>query len=495
MSLPPWDQLTFTFGWEPWVHTMRQCSSLSVEFSTDLAPGFVANPAPAPPYTVIVYAGGYRPLTMAVGNIGQNGTFDWVVNLPLGPKYILAMKDSAGYNGGSSLLWTMTTGNGSCALDPSPITPSSLSFTRTGSAQCGEINYLMHNGTSPYQIEIIPEIHQRRTLYFATNQFGFVMDLPTGLNVYVAITDAAGNSGVDELMTIGTSSDNSCLKAAGTVSVGRVSTMYTGSGISMPSATPTMTGQGGTGSTGRPHNGNDGSTGVTKNAPIIAGIVAGIVAVAFFIFVLICLHHRRKRRALSQPTNMIQQQVNLAHNPYTHFVPPVVQYPSTIIPQIQTPEPRIYAPSAQYATNMFMPMPDDAYIQHLANLPTHVPRPHSYHTGQTPLLDGTPSVDQSRFSQGTFPGSGGLLTASRMSSETGTTDDKQRTASTPPSLPPGALAPLSTLGPSEQQWVPQTPGTPPIRPSLVGSPRSETLTTLPPYGPAEGKPQSPAPEK
>ncbi|CAE6477158.1 unnamed protein product [Rhizoctonia solani] len=166
------------------------------------------------------------------------------------------MKDSAGYNGGSSLLWTMSAGSGGCALDPSPITPSTLSFTRTGSAQCGEINYVMNNGTSPYQIEIIPEIHQRRTLYFATNKFGFIMDLPTGLNVYIAITDAAGNSGVDELMTIGTSNDNSCLKAAGTVSVGRVSTMYTGSGVSMPTAaitsTSSKTDQGTISSTGTP---------------------------------------------------------------------------------------------------------------------------------------------------------------------------------------------------------------------------------------------------
>ncbi|CAE7058212.1 unnamed protein product [Rhizoctonia solani] len=181
------------------------------------------------------------------------------------------MRDSAGYNGGSSLLWTMSTGSGSCPLDPSPLAPSSLSFTRTGSAQCGQINYVMNNGTSPYQIELIPEIHQRKTLYFATNKFGFIMDLPTGLNVYtqVAITDADGNSGVDQLMTVGTSSDNSCLKAAETVTVGRMSTMYTGSGVSMPSATPTsflasLTSDRGTvASTGGPERDNE-PTGISK---------------------------------------------------------------------------------------------------------------------------------------------------------------------------------------------------------------------------------------
>ncbi|CAE7058193.1 unnamed protein product [Rhizoctonia solani] len=530
MSLPPWDQLTFTFGWEPWVHTMRQCSTLNVEFSTDIAPGFVANPAPAPPYTVVIYAGGYRPLIMAVGNIGTNGTFEWVVNLPLGPQYILAMRDSAGYNGGSSLLWTMSTGSGSCALNPSPLIPSSLSFTRTGSAQCGQINYVMNNGTSPYQIEIIPEIHQRRTIYFATNKFGFIMDLPTGLNVYIAITDADGNSGVDQLMTVGTSSDNSCLKAAGTVSVGRISTMYTGSGISMPSATPTsflasLTSDRGTASTGGPQRDND-PAGISKNAPIVAGVVAGIVAIAFMIFMIICIQHRRKRRLAAQSppsAGMVQQQVNLSHNPYsphnpnnphnphnphspyhphnpqTYFTHPSTQYPSTSIPQIQTPGPSLYAPSPlPYAPNQFMPMvPNDACTHQFADTTTHVPRSQSYQTGQTPLFNGDQPPSQyptSRYSQGTFPSSGNALSVSRMSSETGTSDEKKRVS---PSLPPGALAPLSNLGQPEQPWMPQTPGTPPdgTARALLGSPRSEALTMLPPYGPAEGKPHSPAPTR
>ncbi|CAE6527078.1 unnamed protein product [Rhizoctonia solani] len=500
MSLPLWDQLTFTFGWEPWVQTMRQCTALAIEFSTDVAPGVVANPAPAAPYTVIIYAGGYRPLTMAAGNIGVNGTFHWVVNLPVGPQYILGMKDSAGYNGGSSLLWTMSTGNGSCPLDPSPITPSSLSFTRTGSAQCGEINYVMHNGKSPYQIEIIPEIHQSKTLYFATNKFGFIMDLPTGLKVYIAIRDADGNSGVDELMTVGSSNDNSCLKAAGTVSVGMASTMYTGSGVSMPSATPTSflasttTNPGSIASTGLPQSDSDEPTGIKKNVPIIAGVVTGAVAIAFIIFLLFCIHRRRKRRIASQAqsASMIQQHVNLPQNPPTYFGPPVTQYPSLAVPQIQTPEPHMYAP-APYAVNHghFAPTPpSDAYNPYFANMPTHTPRPRSYHTGHTPLLDGSPSNQSPHtlhFSQGTPSGSGDApTTTSRPSTGTGT----------PPGLPHGALAPLSNLGQSGPQWVLQAPGTPPVR-SLFGSPRSETLTltTLPPYGPAGEKPQSPALEE
>ncbi|CAE6522367.1 unnamed protein product [Rhizoctonia solani] len=505
MSLPPWDQLTFTFRWEPWVHTIRQCSTLKVEFSTDLGPGFVANPTPAPPYTVIVLAGGYRPLIMAVGNIGQNGTFEWVVNLPLGPQYILAMKDSAGYSGGSSLLWTMTTGNDGCPLDPSPITPSTLSFTRIGSAQCGEINYVINNGTSPYRVEIIPEIRQRRTLYFSTNKFGFIMDLPTGLNVYIAITDAAGNSGVDQLMTVGTSSDNSCLKAAGTVSVGRVSTMYTGSGVSMPTATKvsTITDYGMIPS-GNPPGSNNKSTGGTNTVPIVAGIVAVVAAISFIILILSCIYRRRRGRVASQPqppAGIMQQQVNLPQYPHTHYTTPILQYSSITAPQIQTLDPHMYAP-APYPGNHFTPMPPDgAYTQDFANLTTHIPRPRSYQTGQSVLLDGKSSPDQSpytfRYSQGSFPGSGNSAGGVRLSPDTAITgaqfDNNGRTMS--PSLPPGALpSPSSALGPSEQ-WVPQPPGTPgnsSIYPPL-GSPRSESATVPPYYEPLDEKPQAQQP--
>ncbi|KAL5636521.1 hypothetical protein ACGC1H_000468 [Rhizoctonia solani] len=287
----------------------------------------------------------------------------------------------------------------------------------------------------------------------------------------------------------------------------------------MPSASPTstLTNTINGGATGRPLSENK-PTGITKNAPIIAGVVAGIVGVAFIIFLAICIYHRRKRRAASQaqPTGMIQQQVNLPQNPYTYFGPPVTQYPSVAqypsitqypsvtqpsvaqypslaVPQIQTPEPQMYAP-VPYSTNQFMPVPSSAYT-HLSAIPTHAPHTQSYQSGQTLLLDGTPSPDlsphTSRFSQGTLSGSGGLPAASGLS-HSGSSEDRQRVAS--PSLPPGALPPHPNLGLTEQAWASQTPGNPLVRP-FVGSPRSETASTLPPYGPSEGKSHSPGPKK
>lgn len=91
------------------------------------------------------------------------------------------------------------------------------------STQCGQENIVVNNGTSPFQVEIIPENvsfllafwrevkqviitiiswqHQQKTLYFATNEFvrhaniqrclslirymqGFILDLPAGSNYF-----------------------------------------------------------------------------------------------------------------------------------------------------------------------------------------------------------------------------------------------------------------------------------------------------------------------
>lgn len=55
--------------------------------------------------------------------------------------------------------------------------------------------------------------------------------------ILVAVTDADGNSGVDGLLTVGSSSDNSCLNVAATVSVGMATSVYSGSGVLLPSST------------------------------------------------------------------------------------------------------------------------------------------------------------------------------------------------------------------------------------------------------------------
>ncbi|CAE6528004.1 unnamed protein product [Rhizoctonia solani] len=475
-NLPPWDQQTFSFGWTPYVHTMQQCSNLKILFDTDLgSPALHANPPPAPPYTVIVYTSGYQPLTLAVGNIGKKGTYSWIVNLPLGPMYMLAMKDSAGYTGGSAL-------------------------TLITDSQCGNVDYVVNNGTSPFQVEIIPEVRQQKTLHFETNRFGFVLDLPAGLSFFVAITDANGNSAVDGILIVGTSNDNTCLNAAATVSVGVATSIYTGSGSVLPMTTSTTSGYSSTTSqqsstTDRPHISN-GSKATSAKVPIIVSVVAG-VTVIFVLSILYCIYRRQRRRATSRPVGKIQQyQYDTSPNdPHAYRDTLSYQYPSTAVPEIQTPEPHLYAAKYHIPRHLF----EDAYINqtNLSNA-TSVSRPQSFKPRQTILSGHNSSPDQSpyttRFSQNTGLAStslGGVV--ARQSLDAATTemrheDKKQRVSS--PGLPPGAMPPASP-GPHEQSWDLKAPGTPGSSnvhsvPRRSPPPRSGASTALPPYESTEG---------
>ncbi|KDN38161.1 hypothetical protein RSAG8_09664, partial [Rhizoctonia solani AG-8 WAC10335] len=389
-NLPPWDQQTFSFGWTPYVHTMQQCSRLKISFDTDVG-SFHPNPHPAPPYTVIVYTGGYQPLTLAVGNVEQEGTYSWVVNLPLGPMYMPSMKDSAGHTGGVSLRWSMTPGTG-CTLDP------------------------------------------------------------------IAITDVNGNSAVDGIMTVGTSNDNTCLNAAATVSVGMATSMYSGSGVILPTTASTADVPSATRSSD-----NESTATTSAKTPIIVGVVAGVVAVLFVLSILYRIYRRQRRRDTSRPVDEIQQYQYDALSNILHARRGLLsyQYPAAVVPEIQTPEPRLY--DARYPTPRHES--DDAYINqaNFSNITTCVPQPQSFQIGQAILLSHNPSPGQSphttRFSPSTgmaSPSLGGL--AGRQPLNTATSgmqyeDEKQRVA--PPGLPPGAMP-----GPHEQPWVPKTPGSP-----------------------------------
>ncbi|KAG8712191.1 hypothetical protein FRC08_014922 [Ceratobasidium sp. 394] len=503
MSLPPWDQQTFSFGWEPYVHTIKQCSKLNIQFSNDLGlPSLHANPPPAPPYTVIVYQGGFAPLNLAVGNMGQTGTYPWVVNLPLGPSYMLAMKDSAGYTGGVSLLWTMTAGTG-CTLTPSPMPPSKLNFTRTGNSQCGNVNIEVYNGTSPYQVEIIPEVRQQKTLHFATNEFGFVLDLPAGLNFFLAITDADGNSAVDGTLSVGTSSDNSCLNAAATMTVGMFTSVFSGSGVVMPSSSAispsTATSQASSttsAGTGGQQSSNSTTGSGSSIGGIVGGVVSGVVAIAALALFLCWFLRRRRRR--ERDAMAANRQRGEGPKPETGYanpnmpgysIPYNTQYPYAAVPQIQEHDPR---DNANVVQPFMMPAAGatrqsyDSYshppVKHSA-ITVHAPaaRPLSDQSVQSITYYGAQSSDQyspasNRFSQTTGTTAPILMsndtrnsTENRSAGLPWNPDRKERVAS--PQLPPGAMPPSSPTGSSIHPWSK----------TMSPPPRSLTGTALPPY--------------
>ncbi|KAG9084589.1 hypothetical protein FS749_005113 [Ceratobasidium sp. UAMH 11750] len=487
MSLPPWDQQTFSFGWDSDKTAIPQCSTLDINFSNDLIT--IPNPPAAPPYTVNIYRGGYAPFTLEVGNTGESpistrvaslaeasseqgprGTYPWVVNLPANATFIVTMDDSAGYTGGTSPRCTIVPGNSNCLQTSEPMRPTSLNFTRTGNSQCGNVNIAVYNGASPFQVEIIPAFRQPKTLHFATNEFGFVLDLPSASAYALAITDAEGNSAVDGILTVGSSSDNSCLNVATTVTVGMFTSMYSGSGVVMPSST--FTGPGTSTSTSATTN-----VGATRqqalDCAIIGVAVGGAALIAAFLLLVCCIfrHHRRENEeaaeANQQQAEGLKPEMNHANPGYTTYAP---QYTYSGIPEIQdsntsyTSEP--FTPSGAVATGQS----HDSHINlppfQYAGITTHSPQ------ARPPIQLGSyysvPSADQQprRLSQdtgATTPIIGGQNSAgSSSASPPWSVDRKERVAS--PST-------ASRSGSRAYSWG--MTASPP--------PRSFTGTVLPPY--------------
>ncbi|KAG9128220.1 hypothetical protein FRC07_002838 [Ceratobasidium sp. 392] len=109
-----------------------------------------------------------------------------------------------------------------------------------------------------------------------------VLDIGTGVNYFLAVYDSAGHSSVQGMYTIASSSDNSCLGAATTVSSGMISTLYPG-GTSAAGASATA------------------SSGAGSPRKLASGAVIGIavaipVAVIILALLLLWLCYRRKRR-------------------------------------------------------------------------------------------------------------------------------------------------------------------------------------------------------
>ncbi|KAF8605465.1 hypothetical protein BDV93DRAFT_605407 [Ceratobasidium sp. AG-I] len=498
MSLPPWDQQTFSFGWEPYVHTIQQCSRLNIAFSNDLGSAPRANPPPAPPYTVIVYRGGSSPLTLAVGNMGQQGSYPWVVNLAMGPMYMLAMKDSAGYTGGIAEVGDDYRQRMLAISRPD----DTLVFGLYKNWKCGQVNIVVNNGTSPFQVEIIPEVRQQKTLHFATNEFGFVLDLPAGLYFFVAITDADGNSGVDGLLTVGSSSDNSCLNAAATVSVGMATSVYSGSGILLPSSTlaissssatdqPTTTSVSGDGA----QQSSTSTGGNSSNVPIIAGVVAGVVTLAA-VTLLICwlLRRRRTQRAMVEPVDD-RPKPDMGHiQPYGYVVPHSnTQYPREGVPEIHSGDLR--TGMSGYPGGRLSSFDEPRRQSHEAfshqfqqDITVHAPQPQSYPSGQSILLNSPPSSDQqspasNRFSQSTGMSAPPNGKGGRVSSEASSSRDRKERVGSP--LPPGAMAPAARntttpIGSSSIIEPPSSPGSERWF-SGPGSPMTRSETVPPPY--------------
>ncbi|KAG8780349.1 hypothetical protein FRC12_023149 [Ceratobasidium sp. 428] len=288
-TLPPWDLLGFTFGTEPEVlSAVGQCSNVTVDYYNTADNGKIANPPPTAPHNIVVYAAGSQVLNVPLNNSATSGQFKWRMNLPAGQSYGVSMKDSKGYSGGIiTPMLKVVPGPASCNA-VNPLKPSSLDVTILGNSQCGQTIVDVKNGTAPYTIEFVPaDNRQQKTIHFASSPFNVVLDMSTGVEYFLAVYDSAGHSSVQGAYTIASSSDNSCLGAATTVSAGMFSTLYPG-GTSAASAASATASSGA------------GSHKLASGAVIGIAVAIPVAAIILALLILwLCYRRKRRQRRLN----------------------------------------------------------------------------------------------------------------------------------------------------------------------------------------------------
>ncbi|KZS99149.1 hypothetical protein SISNIDRAFT_462029 [Sistotremastrum niveocremeum HHB9708] len=276
MALPPapWDNQIFNFGWNPYSLELVACDHVAFAWGDN----FNASPNSTGPYTLTVYSGFAQPLSF---NVGTGNSVSWLANIPPGNSYMFGMTDAHGFSGGISQIVQLDSPLNACDIEQ--FQPNTLEYELLSptSSQCGLLQLLVKNGAPPYQLQVIVENHQPKTLNFTSE-----------LLIYaVALTDSTGKSSMEGLNTVVPSSNSSCINAAATATVGYA-----------PQATYSLP-LSATNTAGTKH----------KNAGAIAGGVVGGVAFVFLIFLLVFfLFPRIKQRLqLDQPRRQGVRELDL----------------------------------------------------------------------------------------------------------------------------------------------------------------------------------------
>ncbi|CAE7146263.1 unnamed protein product [Rhizoctonia solani] len=270
-NLPPWDLLSFTFGWGSNITTtISQCDSVTLDY-VGTVNGRMVNPPPTPPYAIVLYSGEFEPLTISVNNSAATGNTQWLVNLPVGPTFAVAMKDSRGYSGGVLNPAVKMVPGAGCDLT-SPLKASSLNISVNDiSTQCQDIYVAVNNGTPPYTLEVISLGGQTpKTTHFALSPLRFTLDLNTTTEYWC----------VKGSYKVGFSSDKSCLGAATTVTAGKFTTMYPGG-----TALPTL------GNPGGPEAGSSAGLKSVNIAVFMAVLVPFLSVACALVLLWLCFRH------------------------------------------------------------------------------------------------------------------------------------------------------------------------------------------------------------
>ncbi|CAE6474128.1 unnamed protein product [Rhizoctonia solani] len=286
-NLPPWDLLSFRFGWDLNITTtIPQCSTVTFDYQ-GTTNGRVVNPSPTPPYNLIMYSDGFEPWTISMNNSATNGQTQWLANLPAGPTFAVSMEDSRGYSGGVLYKAVEMAPGVGCDL-ASPLRASSLDISIDGSRWiflCRETLVTVSNGSPPYMLKFISLDHQTpKTMRFALSPFRFRLDASAGVEYWMAVYDSRGGSGVKGPYQVESSLDGSCLGLATTVTAGKFSTIYPGG-----TARPDETG-------GGPESENVlNGFWVSANTAAIMAVLIPLVTIAFASVLLrLCFKHSHR---------------------------------------------------------------------------------------------------------------------------------------------------------------------------------------------------------
>ncbi|KAH7320427.1 hypothetical protein B0J17DRAFT_773080 [Rhizoctonia solani] len=174
-NFPPWDLLSFTFGSDPNITTtISQCSTVTLGYQ-GVVGGRVVNPSPTPPYSLVFYSDEFEPWSISMNNSGI----------------------ISGYQRRRQQLTV-------------PRNP-----------------YDCEQWVSPYTLEFISFDHRTpKTMRFALSPFRLTLDISPGIEYWLVIYDSRGGSGVKGPYQAESSSDDSCLGAAATMTAGRFSTAF-----------------------------------------------------------------------------------------------------------------------------------------------------------------------------------------------------------------------------------------------------------------------------
>ncbi|CAE6401099.1 unnamed protein product [Rhizoctonia solani] len=311
-TLPPWDLLTFTFGWNVNVtgtYTLPRCFNTTWQYNGEVNKK-VTDPAPSPPYHAVIYAGGYEPYMIPLNNTVTSGETSWIANLPVGPRYGVSMMDSKNYTGGILDQPLVVTPQAGCNV-ANPLKPSTLDVEVTGNGQCQQAVINVKNGTAPYELEVVRINGRQKTIHYNSSPFEVTLDMSAGVEYYLAVYDSAGSSAVMGSYNILASPNNGCLGEAATVTAGQYSTLYSG-GTSTPTSSVTAN--------------SAPSKGLATPAVIAIAVAVPIVTIILTALLLWLCYKRNRRQREVQEKLDIDPGVSYSHTSYTPVPTAVTHY-------------------------------------------------------------------------------------------------------------------------------------------------------------------------